>query len=102
MAARPPVLSVGWDGEGSARRKAGLCCDVEPHPPGKRRNGGNRRRSRIEMVWQNGGPGGHAERRRRTAPLRLECLQLLFVPIFVAPPHGAPVPSSSGSAVVPH
>ena len=47
------------------------------------------------------GPGGHAERRRRTAPLRLERLQFLFVPIFAAPPYGAPLPDSSGSAVVP-
>ena len=75
---------------------------LNPTLRGVRRNGGNRRRSRIEIVWQNGGPGGHAERRRRTAPLRLERLQFVFVPVFAAPPYGAPLPGSSGSAVVPH
>ena len=66
------------------------------------RNGSGRRRSRIEIVRQNGRPGGHAERGRRTAPLRLERLQFLLVPVFTSSAHGAPLPGRSGAAVVTH
>ena len=48
------------------------------------------------------GQGRHAERRRRTAPLRLERLQFLPVPLFAASAYGAPLPGGSGPAVVAH
>ena len=44
----------------------------------------------------------HARRRRRAAPLRLERVQLVPVPVLAAPAHGAALPRRAGHALVAH
>ena len=47
-------------------------------------------------------PGRHAGRRRRAAPLRVERVQLVPVPVLAAPAHGAALPGRPRHAIVAH
>ena len=70
-----------------------------PDATGERRAGrADRRRPQAGLVdlRPGGRPAGHAQRRRRAAPLRLERLLERAVPVGAAPARGAPLPVVPG------
>ncbi len=104
LEARPDLLPLARAGGGGARGEAGLRRDVLAGRgrAAAGRAGGRRRRPGLRRLRPGRRLDGHAEHRRRAAPLRLERVQLGALPEHPAPARRAPLPARAGAALVPH
>ena len=75
---------------------------LNPDPTGQRRACRAGRRSRIARLRRSDRARRHARHRRRAAPLRLERVQLVPVPVLAAPAHGAALSRRARHALVAH
>ena len=101
-ASRPELLSVADDGDAGPGGNARLRGAAQSRPDRQRRPGRAGRRSRLAGLRRSDRARRHAQRRRRAAPLRLERVQLVPVPVLAAPAHGAPLSRRARHALVAH
>ena len=73
---------------------------LNPDPAGQRRAGRPGRQSRVARLRRADRARRHAGRRRRAAPLRVERVQLVPVPVLTAPAHAAALSHRARHALV--
>src|SRR5262245_36923509 len=100
--ARPELLSLAAHGHEGDTRDAGLRRQLRPQSQDARCNRRGRCRSQVEVLRAADRQHGHAQRRRRVAPLRLERLFVMPVSQRAARARRAPLSGGAGAQILPH